>query len=74
MREIAAAKKKCGGVKVGSGAAVQKSDDGSIVIEAAWRRGGTRGRRNDQVLETAFSGGASVLCRKGDVEAKNAKE
>ena len=68
MREIAVAEEKCGGVKVGSGAAVQKSDDGAMVIQSGRRRGGTGGRRNDQVLEPTFSGGASVLRREGNVE------
>lgn len=74
MAEIAATKEKRGGVKVRSGAVVQKSNDGAMVIKSGRRRGGTGGRRNDQVLEAAFSGGASVLCRKGEVEAKNAEE
>ena len=43
MGETAATKEKCRGVKVGSGAAVQKSDDRAIVIEGSRRRGGTRG-------------------------------
>jgi hypothetical protein len=67
VREFAAAEMKSGGMKTGSGTAIQKSDDSPIVIQSGWRCGGTGGRRNGQILKPAFSGWASILRRDGAV-------
>ena len=61
VREIAVTEQKSRGMKGDAGAAVQKSDDGAIVIKSHRRGARAGGRRDDQILKSAFSGWASVL-------------
>jgi len=61
VREIAVTEQKSRGMKGDAGAAVQKSDDGAIVIKSHRRGARAVRRRYDQILESAFSGWASVL-------------
>jgi hypothetical protein len=59
--KFAATEEKSGGMRIDVGAARQKAHDSSVIIKTTRRGNGAGRRRYDQILETAFSGGAPVL-------------